>query len=255
MTELQYDGTFAGFLTCVFHSFDQKLAEPLIVPQASAAPAIFSEAQFFGTEAAKAERVWRGLCRKLSKDAAEKIWYAFLSEEPGIENRLLGAIRYIFATPVSVENDFGHKDILYLNQTARRVWREKHRMEAFVRFELIDDNFWYAPVEPSCNVLPLIVAHFTSRYADMDWLIFDQKRKYGILYDHASGRDEEVSIDYGQGVSKMANPLPEHEKETAYRELWQKYFRHVNIPERKNLKLQLRNMPRRYWKYLPEKSG
>jgi hypothetical protein len=35
--------------------------------------------------------------------------------------------------------------------------------------------------------------------------------------------------------------------------LWQAYFDHVNIPERKNLKLHYRQMPRRYWKYLSEK--
>ncbi|MEJ7663065.1 MAG: DUF4130 domain-containing protein [Hymenobacter sp.] len=43
------------------------------------------------------------------------------------------------------------------------------------------------------------------------------------------------------------------EREPLFQVLWQAYFDHVNIPERRNLKLHRRHMPLRYWKYLSEK--
>ena len=43
------------------------------------------------------------------------------------------------------------------------------------------------------------------------------------------------------------------EREPLFQVLWQAYFDHVNIPERKNLKLHRRHMPLRYWQYLSEK--
>jgi len=42
------------------------------------------------------------------------------------------------------------------------------------------------------------------------------------------------------------------EGEEFYQKLWKSYFTHINIQERKNLKLQRQHMPRRFWKYLPE---
>ena len=43
------------------------------------------------------------------------------------------------------------------------------------------------------------------------------------------------------------------EGEDFYQKLWCSYFKHINIEERKNLKLQRQFMPKRFWRYLPEK--
>ncbi|MFN8364013.1 MAG: DUF4130 domain-containing protein [Cloacibacterium normanense] len=56
-------------------------------------------------------------------------------------------------------------------------------MLAFVRFELLQDEVYFAKIEPDFNVLPLIRKHFKERYADQKWMIFDLKRHYGIFYD------------------------------------------------------------------------
>ncbi len=45
------------------------------------------------------------------------------------------------------------------------------------------------------------------------------------------------------------------EGEDFYQKLWRSYFKHINIEERKNLKLQRQFMPKRFWRYLPEKQG
>jgi probable DNA metabolism protein len=37
--------------------------------------------------------------------------------------------------------------------------------------------------------------------------------------------------------------------------LWQRYYDAVNISSRNNPKLHLRQLPRRYWRYLPEKQS
>jgi len=35
--------------------------------------------------------------------------------------------------------------------------------------------------------------------------------------------------------------------------LWKRYYEAVNIPHRNNPRLHVRQLPRRFWKYLPEK--
>jgi probable DNA metabolism protein len=44
-----------------------------------------------------------------------------------------------------------------------------------------------------------------------------------------------------------------HSKEKNYQNLWRKYFEHVNIKERKNMKLHIQHVPKRYWSLLTEK--
>ena len=41
--------------------------------------------------------------------------------------------------------------------------------------------------------------------------------------------------------------------EESYSEWWRAYFKATNIVERKNRKLHLQHVPRRYWQYLTEK--
>jgi len=42
--------------------------------------------------------------------------------------------------------------------------------------------------------------------------------------------------------------------DVACRQLWKTDFTAGNITARRNPKLHLRNLPRRYWQYLPEKN-
>jgi probable DNA metabolism protein len=82
-----------------------------------------------------------------------------------------------------MEEDYSHPAVLTVFQTAKKVWREKHRMEAFVRFQRTADGLYYAIIEPDYNVLPLIAEHFQTRYADQRWMIYDARRRYGMYYD------------------------------------------------------------------------
>jgi len=167
---------------------------------------------------------------------------------PDIENLIYRVVKYILSTQTDVLSDYTNADILKLHQTLKMIGREKHRMEAFVRFELTKDAIYYATIEPDFNVLPLIIKHFESRYADQKWLIYDTKRDYGIYYDLNSTE----FVDFPEEKNALS-PESLDEKENNYQVLWQDYFSSTNIKARKNTKLHLRHVPKRYWKYLTEK--
>ena len=252
MQTLVYDGSFEGWLSTVFDVFEYKLTDVDIVSNAMQQNSLFGEEKTVVSDSIKAERVWTGLRKYLSSNAMKEIFKAFLSEQKGCENQLLAYARYAFQKKESVEQDFTHPAVLYVSQTAKKVHREKHRMEAFVRFQQTNDGLFFATVEPDFNVLPLIRKHFADRYADQRWLIYDKKRKYGLYYDLY--KVDIVSVDMHEGESpKNAVSFTLDEKEELYQHLWQQYFKSVNIASRKNMKLHIRHMPLRYWKYLVEK--
>jgi probable DNA metabolism protein len=173
---------------------------------------------------------------------------------PGIENSIFQLIKYVFSSSQNIESDYGNTYVLEIAKVARSVNREKHRFEAFVRFENIGDKLFYAPIDPDYNVLPLIIPHFKSRYANQDWIIYDTKRKYGVHYNQQTEQINEAIIDFEMETNKLTpTGISFDPDEKLYQGLWQNYFKSVNIPIRKNTKLHLQHVPKRYWKYLVEK--
>lgn len=248
---LIYDGSFNGFLTCIFKTFEEQIEVATIQKKSQAQSGLFSETETVFTDMDKAKRVWNGIEKK-SNVAIKNIYFAFLGEYKGIELLLYRYIQKLFSKTAMMHLNFSDDIVLKISQMAKSVGREKHRMEAFVRFQLTQDGIYFANIEPDYDVLPLISKHFRSRYADQPWLIYDVKRQYGLFYDLNSV--DIITLDlneiYTNGIHKSnAFTTAEHD----YQELWNNYFKSTNIKSRINLKLHNQHVPRRYWKYLSEK--
>ena len=252
MNTVVYDGSFEGLLTSVFEIYEYKIATPFIVKSGEAYGSLFGNLHHVQTDIAKSSRVYKQLNNQLSKNGITQLYKTFLSEIKEIENLLFRYIQYVLSSKQGVENDFSNADVLMVQQTSRKVDREKHRMEAFVRFQLTKDQLYYALIQPDYNVLPLIAKHFKARYADQRWLIYDSLRKYGLYYTGENLEEIEMNFDVDPTNKQSLKALYDEDEEL-YQKLWQQYFSSVNIAARKNMKLHIQHMPRRYWRYLVEK--
>lgn len=248
---LIYDGSFNGFLTAVFTAFEEKIDVMDIQTHSQVQNGLFSDMETVFTQVEKAKRVWNGI-RKKSYSAISKIYFAYLSEMEGVELMLYRYIRKLMGSEKEGHHDFSDETILKISQLARSVGREKHRMEAFVRFQLTRDEIYFCNIEPDFNVLPLISKHFRNRYADQQWLIYDVKRKYGIFYDLQNVALVSLNLKeiHFNKVHKSDAFLNE---EYDYQTLWNDYFKSTHIKSRINKKLHTQHVPKRYWKYLSEK--
>ena len=249
-----FDGTLEGLLTSIFYSYERKAEQVKLVSQENYLPDVFQTSVTVLSDETKANRVWKGLRQKLNGEWMKRFYKSFLSEQPETFQDLFDFARYIIDNPPGSKENFGNKYVLAISQMDRKVHREKHRMEAFIRFQQTADGIFYAHIDPDFNVLPLISDHFRKRYADQKWIIFDLKRKYGLFYD--LDKVEEITFDFTTEMSSNLNALPQQvldPKEELYSLLWKDYFRSTNIPARKNMKLHIRHVPKRYWKYLSEK--
>ncbi len=255
-TTFIYDGTFEGFLTSVFEVYEKKVVYPKIMKQEHYKASFFDISEVVITDTHKADRVWKRINEIASSNAKRTIYHAFLSEQPTIENDLLYLLKKIFSTSTSklIDKDFSDQTILKISKIVKMVDREKHRMDAFVRFKLTLDNIYTAIIEPDFNVLPLNSVHFKNRYADQKWLIYDSRRKYGVFYNLIEIQTVEIEFFNNIALDKIAKEYlcP---NEDAFQVLWKQYFDSTNIVSRKNLKLHIKHVPKRYWKYLVEKRG
>lgn len=247
-----FDGSLPGLLTAVFDWFERKPGKVVLEPIGIFQPEAFAESFTVTTNSEKADRVWAGLQKKLKKDWLRKFYCSYLSEIPEAYNHLFQFTIYIFQNEKGAESNYGNEHVIALAKFAKSVEREKHRMEAFIRFQHTADGIFYTSIDPDFNVLPLISNHFKNRYADQQWIIYDLKRKYGLHYN--LNTVEEITISFTEGINKQ-KPAPSvmDEKEELYAVLWKDYFKSANIVARKNTKLHVQHVPRRYWKYLTEK--
>lgn len=254
---LVYDGSFTGLLTAIFDVYERKLTDVSIVRENLYQPNLYAAVKIVTRDAQKATRVWQGLQKKLTPETSGHFYKSFLSEVRDVEDTLLAFTRYILSAPTGAERNFAHRAVLEVMQLSKKVHREKHRMEAFVRFQQTTDGLYVATVEPDFNVLPLIAGHFKDRYADQSWLIYDDKRSYGIFHDMKGGCVTEVTTDASVSATPTEDPgaasITVHDHEAAYQTLWKTYFQTMSIDVRKNKKLHLRHVPTRYWRYLTEK--
>ncbi|AYZ34411.1 DNA metabolism protein [Chryseobacterium indologenes] len=251
MTNLLYDGSFDGLFTAIFEVFEYHYRDAEIVSrQKFHQENIFAEIHEVITQPEKSERVLHKLEQDIGKRGIHQLLKVFLSEDPESERLTLSVVRKLVNQPgINILENFADPDILKISKICKSVDRERHRMTAFVRFEKMQDGIFFSQIDPDFNVLPLIRKHFKDRYQDQKWMIYDLRRNYGILYDL-----ENCDFFYPDGQLDLNHYQQKfHDDEKNYQVLWQRYFTKTNIVERKNLKLHVQHVPKRYWKYLTEK--
>ncbi len=264
-----FDNTLDGLLTAVFDSFFLHQQPEFLLAEGEQLPLFADQPHVVATDGEKAERVWKGLEKRLSAAGLRMIAISWLSEERALNQPLFNFICKVFRQPAgvpSIENNASDADVLAVRNTCRRVLHEQLRMKQFIRFQKAKDGTYLAVVSPDNDVLPLITDHFQDRFNDQPWLIYDAKRHYGYYYSpspigEGSGYkvirvtfENEAAVPFDLSNGKLdADILSENDK--LFQDLWRTYFKAICIKERMNPRKQLSDMPRRYWKYMTEKNG
>ncbi len=252
--DVAYDGTFDGLLSVVARA-EQAGRIPLSVvrPGGAAQGGLFSTPAAVETDARVAADLEERIARRGEGGALRLLYRVVLSEQPGADRTAVRLALALLSHGRDVLEDVGFEPAFEGLRLSRMVSREVHRMHAFVRFGDLEtpqtradaERTYVSFVEPECDVLPLIGAHFKRRFPAMRWAILDARRHYGIVWN---GERLSIQDDFPGAVWKQASRAQPSQSE----QLWRAYFRSVDIPERRNPDLQRRHMPKRYWRYLPE---
>lgn len=248
-----YDKTFEGLLTVVFDAYFRKTFPDALLLEDESLPLFYDEVITVIADEQKAERVWKGLEKKLSKMALAMLTTCWLSELPEVDMLLFRYMRKTIDAPKSIETNFADPDVLELSKIWKRVNWEQTRIIQFVRFQKAADGTFFAAIEPDYNALPLTIHHFKDRFSDQRWLIYDIKRQYGYYYDLETVTEVTFEAPEGHLISGMLDESLMAKDEKLFQQMWKTYFKAIAIKERINPKLHRQHMPVRYWKYITEK--
>lgn len=133
-------------------------------------------------------------------------------------------------------------DVLRLRGMVREVERDVHKMHAFVRFRKVRDaqgqEIFVAWHEPAHLVVERATPFFARRFASMRWSI--------LTPDRCAYWDGQ-RLEFGPGLTRAQAPDRDETEE-----LWKTYYRNIFNPARIKLGAMTAEMPKRYWRTMPE---
>jgi DNA polymerase len=129
-----------------------------------------------------------------------------------------------------------------LERLAKEVRRDLHKMHAFVRFrELAEEDGgtrFVAWFEPDHHIVRATAGFFVRRFAGMRWSILTPQ-----LSIHWDGE----RLTESPGATRADAPDGDPVEET-----WKTYYSSIFNPARLKISAMLKEMPKKYWKNMPE---
>ena len=146
------------------------------------------------------------------------------------------------ANPRMIE-DKADPDVRRIEELDKNVRRDSHKMHAFVRFRLVEDEetdgeHYVAWFEPEHHILRANAGFFMRRFANMRWSILTPQ---GSL--HWDGETMREGPPAERADAPGGDPIED---------LWRTYYASIFNPARLKVGAMLKEMPRKYWKNMPE---
>lgn len=235
-----YDGSFEGFLCCVFDSYVHREYPAEFQGEDCPEQSLFPSRRV-GTDAGRARRVLASL-RKIDPYAEELVWKGFLTCAPGREAVIYRFIRALYETGRPLLRQLSDEAVHPLFQAVRHLEGEAHLLKGFVRFSEFE-GMLAGEIRPKNRVLPLLRPHFCDRMYNEVFLLYDRAHREALV--HRPGQWAIIPLEDFQ----MAAPSA---AEAQYRRLWKRFYDTIEIKERHNPRQRRTNMPQRYWASMTE---
>ena len=237
-----YDGSYDGFLCCVFECFAEKEQPAAILDVNRADQMSMFGAKYIETDAERAERVRISIPKKMGLEAQDLLEKAFLTCLPEREMHMLRFMQLGYKTGRGICSRMTEPVVDKILKAVEHLEREGHLYLGFVRFAECGDVL-IAQIEPKNNILPIIAPHFLNRFSGEKFMIFDRTNKVALMYkdgEHAFLHAEHIELP------------PESPEEAAYRTMWRTFYDTIGIEGRRNESCRRTHMPKRYWRMMTE---
>lgn len=240
-----YDGSFYGLLNIVFDSYISKTIPENIVCDDFGIN-LFCDYKKVVTDFDKATRIYNGIISNISYSTLRYAYNVFLSNELFKEMLIVKYLLLGFEIGNTIDHLLTNNTVLKIQKISKRVFGECHRLKGLARFVEIGNNMFYCKIHPDNNILEPLGNHFIKRLPCQNFIIHDKNRNIAFLYNQTSY----IIVD---AKDLKINTISDEEK--YFQELWKCFYNSISIKERKNLKLQMQFMPKKYWQDLIEKQS
>ena len=237
----RYDGSFDGLMCCAFESFEKREMPQDVVPPGGEYLSLFGAKQI-GTDRHKAARVKNWIGTKLSPlslDLCSDVMLTCLEEK---ELYILKYLHLCHAEKRCMAKKYDNAIVNKLFAAVRHLGNEAQHLRGFVRFS-DHSGVLVSEIAPKNFVLPILLEHFADRFPSEAFMIYDKTHKQALLY--AYGKSDIVPLEHFEKAAPDA-------AERHYRALWRQFYDSIGIKQRKNHKLRMSFMAKRFWPDITE---
>lgn len=175
-----HDGSFAGFLCCVFESFVRREAPLDIVCREDCQTGLYAVREI-ESDRARAGRVFRSIGERMGEEARQLVQRAFLFGEEGRDLWLYRFLCRGYRYGPAVCDMLGDEAVSRVQKMALSVSNEAHLLLGFVRFAEYDGAL-LSQISPKHFVLPALREHFCDRYPEETFMIHDKTHQMALIY-------------------------------------------------------------------------
>jgi DNA polymerase len=165
---------------------------------------------------------------------------AICHSDPERFSLLYAFLLRIRANPKALE-DQADPLVRRIETLAKDVRRDIHKMHAFVRFRevaMAEGERFVAWFEPDHHIVRAAAPFFAARFANMAW---------SILTPEVSAHHDGGELRFGPGAARADAPGAD-----PVEEIWKTYYASTFNPARLKVAAMTKEMPRKYWKNMPE---
>ena len=259
---LRCEDSLEGMFTALYDAFvyknkmDKPYTDSISIAVGDGCMTLFAEEISVTTDLDKAYKTVRTIQTRLGYSVYDTLLHALCHYDEDRASTVLGYLVRAFADGQRFSEHLADPYVMRVMELSRKVENERQRFYGFLRFRVIrgmnaliksqeesrQREVLLAEIEPKCNLVPIMMEHFTQRYPNENFIIYDEKRQLSAVHrayqECVLVESEELSI-------------PENSSDS-FEELWRQYFRAMEIQPRHNERCQNNMMPKWYRKYMFE---
>ena len=238
-----YDGTFEGLLTIVFDCFVDKSIPLNIFPINNYNINILEEIIEIKTDFEKSQRIFNGIIKNISYESLYNSYYAFLANNDFKEINILKYLLNGFIIGPKINTMLSIDYVFNVYSLRKKMLFESHKFKGLLRFMDIGNSILYSSIHPTHNILENLGHHFINRLSNENFIIHDKNRNIALFYNT---KEYKIINNFSFDITNLS------QEEKDYQNLWKAFFKTISIKERKNPKVQMEFMPKKYWQDLIE---
>lgn len=250
--EYIYDGTFEGFLCCVYASFVRREV-PRHIYAEEGEPLLGETATWITTDWQQAQTVYVSLSKKIGMQAQDVVKEVFLTHMP---NKEIILYRYIClgyqlgrlvlseeewqaeTSTTKMRPDMNQRKLINVVLSTVQLYRaEVKNLEGSMRFRSYSDVM-ISCIAPRSRVMPTIANFFEQRFTRTNFLVYDKTHQMAAIH-----RQEGTMVTR---MDKMNLPVL-YDENNVYEHLWKSWYDKIQIELPVNPKYAMNEMKGRLW--------
>ncbi len=249
---LQCEDSIEGIFSAVYDAWELRYGHEntgiqVLLPGAESNFELFAEYIPLEPDSTKAEKVLRTIRTKCSDRIYEKLFFAACADAADKADAIYRYIQKALIMGGSVYNHLTEPAVLRIMELSRAVGNEQHHYLGYLRFIEIPGKILLARYEPKHQITQLVMSHFSDRFPEERFIIWDVTRNFagvhmpgkGFIYTYLTEEEAERLARYSECGLEAE-------------ELWKAFVENISIKERENKALQRNNIPLHFRRFMPE---